>query len=104
MRRFALVLVLAVVGCKKGGSTTTPEDPVTSPEPTSVEPAQREDPNAPPKCTEKGRVWDGHHEGCLYEVRGCCYDAPQDACEAAGCPEDCQILESAPAQIACPRG
>jgi hypothetical protein len=103
IRRVALaVLLLATVACKKGGATTSPDDPVASP-PAGETPDEPADPNAPPKCTEAGRVWDGHHEGCLYEVGGCCYDGPEDACEAAGCAKDCQILESSPAQIACPK-
>ena len=103
VRRLALgLVVLAMVGCKKPGATTNPDDPVASPPVEEPEP-EPADPNAPPKCTEKGRVWDGHHDGCLYEVAGCCYDTPEDACAAAGCADDCQVLESAPAQIACPK-
>ncbi|MCR9164826.1 MAG: hypothetical protein ACE37F_15105 [Nannocystaceae bacterium] len=53
-------------------------------------------------CKAGGTAWDGKHEGCLYEVAGCCYGDAAAACAAAGCDGDgCQILESAPAQVAC---
>ena len=101
--KLALTLVVLVACKKPGAPTTNPDDPVSSPEPDpDAEPAAT-DPDAPPTCQDGGEVWDGKHEGCLYEVAGCCYDSPEAACAAAGCEEDCQILESAPAQIACPK-
>lgn len=53
-------------------------------------------------CKAGGTTWNGKHEGCLYEVAGCCYPDAAAACTAAGCESDgCQILESAPAQVVC---
>lgn len=55
-------------------------------------------------CKAGGTTWDGTHEGCLYEVAGCCYADASAACAAAGCDAACQILESAPAQVVCRAG
>lgn len=56
-------------------------------------------------CKAGGVAWDGKHDGCLYEVAGCCYGDAQSACQAAGCEgKGCQVLESAPAQIVCHPG
>ncbi len=56
----------------------------------------------PAGCKASGTPWDGKQEGCLYEVAGCCYADAQQACQAAGCEgTQCQVLESAPAQIVC---
>ena len=70
--------------------------------------APGEDPETPTPavdaggCKAGGEAWDGKHEGCLYEVAGCCYADAASACAAAGCSgEACQILESAPAQVVC---
>ena len=56
----------------------------------------------PKDCTARGTPWDGKHEGCLYEVAGCCYPDAASACAAAGCEgAGCQILEFSPAQVTC---
>ncbi len=53
-------------------------------------------------CKAGGTAWDGKHDGCLYEVAGCCYLDAASACTAAGCESAaCQIIESAPAQVVC---
>lgn len=110
-----VVFGLALAACK---STPQPMPPRQGP-PAFDEPTQSSDTNFEPAsdspnavgpgakgpregCAPKGQVWDGKHEGCLYEVAGCCYPDDASACAAAGCEATaCHILESAPAQIRC---
>lgn len=40
---------------------------------------------------------------CNVIVASECYNNTQAACEAAGCPDDCRLLESYPAQVECPQ-
>ena len=112
--RFAVAAVALWMssGCR---SKPTPVPPVTGPltfdDDPSAESSTRADPErtmgkrsepAAGGCKAGGAPWDGKQEGCLYEVAGCCYGDAQAACQAAGCEgTGCQVLESAPAQIAC---
>jgi hypothetical protein len=105
-----LAAVVFVVGCKpRTGSRGPDGDPdgtgateaVQTP-PEGEETSTMADGRPKPQCIEGGRIWDGHHTGCLYEVAGCCYDTPAAACTAAGCGgNDCRIMEFSPAQIVC---
>ena len=106
---FALLLVPTTWACKTepppdttaGGSVNPSHG--TPPEVGDPGSANRGEP-PPVDCSAlQGHAWDGKADGCVYEVAGCCYGTPEAACTAAGCPGDaCRILESAPAQIACP--
>lgn len=115
-RRLAVAAVVLWMGtgCR---SKPAPSPPVTGPlifddDPESA-PSGAKDPGAPAAgaasdndaadgCKAGGTPWGGKHEGCLYEVAGCCYGDAQSACQAAGCEgKGCQVLESAPAQIVC---
>ena len=109
MRRLspAIVLVVALVGCRNRPGTTT-QPPSATPDSPASSDAEGDgttngQPNAtakPPAC-EGGAAWDGKAD-CLYEHGGCCYASPRAACEAAGCPpEHCRILEFRPAQARC---
>jgi len=102
----ALVLLLAA-GCPKPAPVPPAADPLSFDD-DAPEAGHSDDPDAPRSsvtdpegCRAGGTEWAGKHEGCLYEVEGCCYPSPGAACAAAGCPKGCQILESAPAQIRC---
>src|SRR5690606_259705 len=81
--------------------------PVEPPEPEPVDeelppPESEPPPPEPGSCADGGRLWDGKPDDCTYEHGGCCYDAPAQACAAAGCAEgQCVVLESHPAQIRC---
>lgn len=91
-------------GCRgdKQASTPDTEPPRATPDDAVTDGPEDAAASPKPGCAEGGRPWDGKLEGCLYEVEGCCYDTPAAACAAASCAEDrCQILESAPAQVAC---
>ena len=80
---------------------SSPAQPPASDE--TLPPAQSEvPPAAPGACAADGRLWDGKPEDCSYEHAGCCYGSAATACKAAGCgTEECQVLESYPAQIRC---
>jgi len=108
-----LVLVVAFSGwaaCSIRTSTVAPMPPSTertsvqaahaeSSEDAVVEPPERSEPGA---CRAGGAPWAGLREGCLYEVAGCCYGTPEDACAAAACEAQvCQVIETVPAQIVC---
>lgn len=112
MRRSLIVMVIAtagLIGCRpapggtapppSGEGTSTPTDPAAS---ASESPSGASDPEAPVECAASGVAWNGRHDGCAYEVAGCCYPTPSSACAAAGCSERCQILEVFPAQVQCP--
>lgn len=93
-----------IVGCKPREAAVPPS---TSPEPpTPIDRTESEEQSVEaavtkPACDEGGRIWDGTAE-CLYEVEGCCYDGPAEACAAASCPVDqCQIIEMHPAAVHC---
>jgi hypothetical protein len=107
MRSVCLLVVLALGACKAerspGASSGSVEPGRVSPGADASAATDSDDAQgAPPDCGTIGRLWDGKHEGCLYEVGGCCYDTPEAACTAAGCGgTDCRVLESAPAQIFC---
>ncbi len=38
---------------------------------------------------------------CAAMAGTCCYESPDDACDAMDCEGECDILESHPAQISC---
>ena len=40
-------------------------------------------------------------DGCEVLHEGCCYRDSSDACRAAGCGDECVILESYPGQVQC---
>ncbi len=40
-------------------------------------------------------------DACNYIHAGCCYQTAEQACTAAGCPGDCAVAESFPAQPVC---
>lgn len=106
----ALGMLVAGIGCRSKPAPVPPptgplefdddaEDPAEPPSTPSTGPATAVDPAG---CKAGGTTWDGKHEGCLYEVAGCCYPDAASACAAAGCEgSGCQILESAPAQVVC---
>jgi len=113
---FATVLALSLAssaGCKPKTSTTSPPAsepaPATGNEPPSTVPADAPtegkpaaSPTEAPKCAAQGEAWDGRPGTCLYEHHGCCYPDPASLCAAAGCSDDnCNIVESRPAQAAC---
>ena len=84
------------------GPLTFDDDPIEQPPEGEPEPEPAQPKPEPAGCKAGGTAWDGKHEGCLYEVTGCCYGDAQAACSAAGCEgTGCQVLESAPAQIVC---
>lgn len=108
--RFVAMSLVVLAGCRK----PTPVPPQTGPlvfdgeqPPAPEAPATDARPSTPPQdapagCAAQGTPWSGRHEGCLYEVKGCCYPDAEAACAAAACESGgCQILESAPAQIVC---
>ena len=111
LRRCIVVAVLTLVaGCRPPGQTSEPggdsgpTQAATDTETTSESNDGETTPDGRPKprCNQDGRVWDGHHPGCLYEVAGCCYDDPAAACNAAGCSDaSCRVMEVSPAQIVC---
>jgi len=81
---------------------TTPSASEDRPEPDSAAAPLRLTPNDPLPCGSDGRLWEGPHEGCFYEHKGCCYPSPETACLAAGCPlVQCQVIEARPAQVVC---
>ena len=69
-----LGLVLGLgVGCRPAGSSQTPGE-----------------------CLSQTET-----DACNYVHAGCCYVTAEQACTAAGCPGDCAIAESFPAQPVC---
>ncbi|MGH1341178.1 MAG: hypothetical protein ACRBN8_06480 [Nannocystales bacterium] len=114
VKRLAMAVVVLWMspGCRSKPASVPPpteppsfdDDPGATPRATpSSGGAPHESPDGEPTaCKAGGSPWDGKHEGCLYEVAGCCYGDAQAACHAAGCEgTGCQVLESAPAQIVC---
>lgn len=102
-----LLLISLATGCARSAATSSSpaQEPAAAPAPADEElpPSTSELPPAKPgPCAEGGRLWDGKPQDCSYEHGGCCYGSPATACAAAGCSEDqCQVLESYPAQIMC---
>ena len=102
------LLVVVTASCKqtapKGGQSESPRTPATAAaqgEGKSDEAGEEGRAEDPPDCAAGGAVWDGKLS-CLYEVGGCCYDNPAQACAAGGCDtERCQVVESAPAGVYC---
>ncbi len=95
-------------GCRsKPAPVPPPTGPLTFDDDPGTAPPGTGEPGGPSRsttagCKTGGVPWDGKHAGCLYEVAGCCYADAQAACQAAGCNGfECQVLESAPAQIVC---
>jgi hypothetical protein len=41
------------------------------------------------------------YENCQVLYEGYCYANEKDACKAAGCPDNCIILETEPGQVDC---
>ncbi|MAQ15032.1 MAG: hypothetical protein CMN30_09595 [Sandaracinus sp.] len=42
---------------------------------------------------------DGPPENCAVLFRGCCFQETADACRAAGCGDECEVMESYPGQV-----
>jgi hypothetical protein len=107
MRSLLLALAL-VLACKSGGKSAQPKG-------AGGEPSDGAGPNGTPgggkgggleppedPCAPAGRPWDGKPKDCAYEHDGCCYDAAEAACAAAGCGGPaCIVMESYPAQVRC---
>ncbi len=76
-------------------------EPPKGAEPADVEEGKAdpgvEEVHADPDAPAAGEV----DENCEYKVKEECYTDKKAACEAAGCPDTCVVLESFPAQIAC---
>lgn len=109
MSRAALALLL-VLACKSGGTSAPPKndgDTATDDATTEGATADGDTPTSgkrgpKSRCNAMGRPWDGKPEGCAYEHDGCCYDAAEPACAAAGCEgPQCIVMESYPAQVRC---
>jgi len=110
--RHALFALALLVACKSGGSSTQPkgaggsagsETPRSSAGSDVEGPADaRGKTGATNECASLGRPWDGKPKDCPYEHEGCCYDAAEAACAAAGCAgPQCVVMESYPAQVRC---
>lgn len=109
MTRIALALAL-LLACKSGGSSAPPKnDGEAATGSGSAGAGTAKDGDAATagggtsgKCKATGRPWDGKPQDCAYEHDGCCYDAAEAACAAAGCEgPKCIVLESYPAQVRC---
>ena len=108
MTRATLAISL-LLACKSGGSSAppksdTPADGTTAPAGTAQDgdAATAGKGGTTSKCKATGRPWDGKPQGCAYEHDGCCYDAAEAACAAAGCEgPKCIVMESYPAQVRC---
>jgi hypothetical protein len=99
-----LLAVLALAGCRQGTRPSRAHGPAQeNPAGSTAGGATGGAKVAPPvPCGGVGTPWDGHPQGCAYELEGCCYVDAETACKVAACPpERCQVLESYPAQIAC---
>ena len=44
---------------------------------------------------------DTHGRECAAMAGACCYESPDDACDAADCAGECRVADSVPAQISC---
>lgn len=105
---FALVLVAA---CKSGPSSEQPKGAGGEPGADGTAPAgnaqdgpadARGKTGSTSKCAKTGKPWDGKPQECPYEHDGCCYEAAEAACAAAGCEgPKCIVMESYPAQVRC---
>jgi hypothetical protein len=101
----APLLVALAGGCTRQAAPSPPPSTPTqpaAPDETLPPPAVEVPPADPGPCAADGRLWDGKPQDCSYEHAGCCYGSAATACAAAGCStEECQVLESYPAQIRC---
>jgi hypothetical protein len=94
--RSAVVLVLltlGLLGC--GGAEPSPSPAAPTSNDDVVSSPASHDPSASPDVGEPPR-------DCPFRVDQACYQTADDACTAISCPrEQCQILESYPAQVRC---
>jgi hypothetical protein len=102
------VVLCAWLGCRPSPTTASAADLVPQPGEVEAPAVGTSSDDRGGGATEAGcaswggRLWEGRAAGCLYEVSGCCYDTPAQACAAAGCEEDgCRVMEVIPAQIRC---
>ena len=100
MRTFSLVLLLALplTAC---GSSSEPGTEDTSSDGSSG--GDADDGTAQGMCPQGGTPpvegANGIPDGCEVLFEGCCYRQARDACAAAGCGDDCTIMESYPGQL-----
>jgi hypothetical protein len=86
-------LLCLTTACDSGGTTPPGDTPVSSD-------AATVQPNGSSDELPGGET----PSDCNFRVEGKCYADQASACTAAGCPSDCLVLESYPAQIQCPNG
>jgi hypothetical protein len=112
LRRFALVMLLAlpalslsasVSGCK--GTATPPKSESTAAVPLqAADDGERTGANLTTtrKGTGEGWRWKGKREACMFLLGKQCFDKREAACTAAGCGGDtCLSSNAVPAQVSC---